>query len=146
MQIVELVPEQVESILPFITEFANIVPNVEFNSGNYIKFWRNALTSGLGVIFVSVDSQWVIKGGIGGIKYPELLTGNLMAVELFWYTKKDERGDGLRLYKKFEQWAKDQQCKKIAMIHLMCSMPAKLQHFYERSGFTLLEMHYEKVL
>jgi GNAT superfamily N-acetyltransferase len=70
----------------------------------------------------------------------------MTAVEMFWYTAKETRGDGIKLYLKFKKWAKDNGCKRLAMIYLPCSMPDKLKQFYESEGFSLLEMHYEVTL
>ena len=146
MAIIELTLDQVERILPCAVEYTDIIPDMEFNADNYVNFWKSTLASGAGVIYVSEDDNGVVKGGIGGIKYPEPLSGRMTAVEMFWYTKKDSRGDGIKLYKKFENWARDSGCKRIAMIYLPCSMPEELSRFYSRLGFNLLEMHYEKSL
>lgn len=134
-----------EKIIPCAVEYTDQIPGMEFNAEHYLSFWRGMLQSGVGTIFLS-ETDGVINGGIGGIKYPEPLSGRMTAVEMFWYTAKETRGDGIKLYLKFKKWAKDNGCKRLAMIYLPCSMPDKLKQFYESEGFSLLEMHYEVTL
>lgn len=138
--------DDIPRILECAIEYTNDIPGMEFNAEHYVAFWRSMLTSGAAAIFLSVDGEGRVKGGIGGIKYPQPLTGQLTAVEMFWYTKKDSRGDGVRLYKAFYYWAVESGCKKLAMIYLPCSMPDELHTFYTKQGFDLVEMHYERSL
>jgi len=135
----------IDKIIPCAVEYTDIIPGMEFNPGHYTAFWGNMLKSGAGAIFLS-EKDGVVEGGIGGIKYPEILSGRLTAVECFWYMSKKSRGNGIKLYFKFKQWAKEQGCKRLAMIYLPCSMPEKLKKFYELEGFILTEMHYEVAL
>ena len=132
----------VPKIIPCAREYTDIIPGMAFNADHYIKFWKNMLSGQNGVIFLS-ESEGTVKGGIGGIRYPEPLSGRMTAVEMFWYTSKETRGDGMKLYLKFKKWAKDSGCSRLAMIYLPCSMPDKLKKFYESEGFSLIEMHYE---
>jgi GNAT superfamily N-acetyltransferase len=137
--------EDIPKIIPCAIEYTSIIPGMEFDADHYVKFWQNMLKSGIGTIYLS-ETDGVINGGIGGIKYPEALSGRLTAVEMFWYTAKETRGDGIKLYLKFKKWAKESGCKRLAMIYLPCSMPDKLKDFYEKEGFSLTEMHYEVTL
>jgi GNAT superfamily N-acetyltransferase len=135
----------ISRIIPCAIEYTDIIPEMEFNAGHYTTFWTNMLTVEAGVIFLS-EKNGIVEGGIGGIKFPEPLSGRLTAVECFWYMSEKSRGNGIKLYLKFKQWAKEQGCKRLAMIFLPCSMPDKLKKFYESEGFTLTEMHYEVTL
>ena len=137
--------QDVPKIIPCAVEYTDIIPGMEFNEKSYTSFWTNMLKGGNGVIFLS-ETDGVVNGGIGGIMYPEPLSGRMTAVEMFWYTAKETRGDGIKLYLKFKKWAKENGCKRMAMIYLPCSMPEKLKTFYEAEGFSLLEMHYEVAL
>ena len=135
--------EDIPRILPCAREYTDIIPNMEFDAEHYVEFWKNMLTTGTGVIFLHENDDGEITGGIGGVKFPEALSGRLTAVEMFWYTAKGSRGAGVKLYCKFKEWAKSGRCKRLAMIYLPCSMPEELKRFYEREGLSLLEMHYE---
>ncbi|ACH40479.1 MAG: hypothetical protein ACD_55C00094G0002 [uncultured bacterium] len=137
--------KDVPKIIPCAAEYTDIIPDMKFNPDHYVQFWQNMLKSGLGVIFLS-EVDGVVLGGIGGIKFPEALSGRMTAVEMFWYTAKETRGDGVKLYLKFKKWAKENGCERLAMIYLPCSMPDKLKAFYDKEGFSLIEMHYEMAL
>ena len=127
--------------------FTDNIPQCNFNEAHYQKAWEGFMSSGIGVIFL-IEESGEILGGIGGVKFPEPLTGDMTAVEMFWYVKPCHRQslDGVKLLKCFERWAKAEKCKKVAMIHLMCSMPAKLEDFYIKNGYELIEKHYQKEL
>lgn len=127
-------------------QYTDIIPNCDYNHDHYAAELRRFISSGTGVIFYLEDDDGQIVGGIGGIKYPCLLTGKLTAVELFWYVDKERRSGtgGVRLFDAFEEWAKAHGCAKVAMVYLPCSMPERLYAFYERRGYRLAEMHFEK--
>jgi GNAT superfamily N-acetyltransferase len=133
-------------ILECSLEYTQAMPNnVKLNPDHLISSWERLLDLGIGVIYLAEENGEVI-GGIGGVRHAELFTGNMTAVEMFWYMKEGKRGTGIKLFKMFEQWAKDNQCARVAMIYLPFSMPEKLDRFYTKNGYTLLEMHYEKEL
>jgi len=136
--------EDVPKIIPCAKEYTEAMPNnVILNPDHLIRHWVNFIQNGIGVIILA-EEDGVVIGGIGGLKYPELFTGNLTAVETFWYTLEGKRGVGIKLFKLFEEWAKENDCRRIAMIYLPFSMPDKLDRFYTKNGYKLLEMHYEK--
>lgn len=145
MTIIAATLADIPRILPCAREYTDIIPNMEFNAYHYMEYWRRVLTSGLGTIYIDVDDQGTVRGGIGGIISPEPLSGRLTAIEMFWYTAKAHRGGsiGIKLYNRFKQWAREQGATRLAMIYLPCSMPDELKRFYEREGLSLLEMHYE---
>jgi GNAT superfamily N-acetyltransferase len=60
------------------------------------------------------------------------------------------RGRGLELLAAFESWARENNCNRIIMVHLLDSGPEKknmsriLSRLYARLGFTAVETHYVK--
>ena len=74
--------------------------------------------------------------------------GEVVIQQLVWYVEKSSRGTsgGLKLYKEFLKWAIHVGAKRIIMTHLMSSMPDKLERFYFREGFQLIEKNYSKTL
>ena len=143
MALVKATVADIPRILPCAREYTDIIPGMEFNAYHYVEYWRRALTSEIGVIFLDVDPSGTVTGGIGGIVSPEPLSGRLTAIEMFWYTAAGRRGAGIKLYNRFKQWAREQGATRLAMIYLPCSMPDEIKRFYEREGLSLLEMHYE---
>jgi hypothetical protein len=138
---------ELHALVPCAVEYTNQIPEMEFNAEHWLPFWSRMLTSGNGVVFMDWKDEKSIYGGIGGIKAPCPLSGRLTAVEMFWYVHPEFRGNGLKLYLKFKQWAKENNCKRLAMVYLPCSMPEKLKRFFEeREKMSLVEMHYEVAL
>jgi len=83
-------------------------------------------------------------GGLGCIKAPDLHDGRLTAIETFWLVLPEYRGQGMKLFKVFEQWAAEQGCEKKAMIHMADSFPEVLGRFYAKKGYKLAELHWIK--
>jgi GNAT superfamily N-acetyltransferase len=103
------------------------------------------LESGTGVIFVDENGE-EIQGTLGGVAYPEINSGELVATEFFWFVAPERRGGGLRLYRAFEEWARSKGCREIRMAYLIDSMPEKLAKLYRRLGFEPVEVQYVKEL
>lgn len=101
------------------------------------------IQKGIGAMFLLVKDD-VIVGGLGCLKYPDLHSGEIFAVETFWYVLPEHRGKGLLLLNAYEKWAKDNGCVKCAMIHMIDSMPDVLERLYFRRGYELIEKHYVK--
>jgi len=119
----------------------------EFNILTFTETWKNLYDLDIGCFFILVDNEGSVQGGIGGLLYPDYITGIMAATEMFWYVRKPYRGKyGLALMNKYEQWAKEKGCKKVRMVHLIDLMPEKLRHFYELKGYHEIEITYEKEL
>lgn len=116
-----------------------------FKVDRFIELWSGLLDSGTGIIFAYEGADgWT--GAIGGIAYAEPYSGELIATEMFWFCRENHRGDGVRLYREFEKWAKEWGCNQVRMVHLLDSMPEKLEKFYKHMGYTAAEVHYVKQL
>lgn len=116
-----------------------------FDLDKFVALWSALLGNETGVIFLLEDAG-KITGTIGGMIYPEPYSGELIATEFFWYCLESHRGGGLRLLKAFEQWAREQGCAQIRMVHLMDSMPEKLDRVYKHYGYVEAERHFVKEL
>lgn len=115
----------------------------DFNIEIFASNWENFIESGVGIIFLLINNGDII-GVLGGIKYPDVNSNQLIATELFWYVEKEHRGQGGKLLKEFEEWAKLEGCKKIIMVHMTDFMPDKLSVIYRRKGYKKMEVHYVK--
>ena len=83
-------------------------------------------------------------GGLGLINASGIHNRHRIAVEDFWWVDPNHRGKGLDLFFAFEAWAKIHGCQQTAMVHLVDSMPERLERFYLRQGYHLVEKHYVK--
>lgn len=141
MEIVRATKHDVYAVACAMKEFEtcteHVKVDVDYTTGRYVPMVK----SGKCAIFMLKDGMKVC-GAIGGIKAEDLHCGEMVAVETFWFVSPDYRGQGLRLLELFEEWAKEEGCKKVAMIHLEDSMPDALKRLYGRRGYRLIESHY----
>lgn len=136
--------DELDKVLPIAEQFYNSTEFLSnFNIEIFKKNWIQFIESGLGVIFVLEDENNII-GVLGGFKYPDVNSGELIATEFFWFVDADKRGNGIRLLKEFEKWAKEEDCKKIIMVYLCDLMPEKLDRVYKRLGYRRTEINYTK--
>lgn len=116
-----------------------------FDMARFEAVWTTLLASGTGVV-LGLREDGEVVGTIGGVVYAEPYSGDLIATEFFWFVRPGRRGGGMRLYRAFEAWAREQNCTQIRMGHLSDSMPQKVKRVYERLGFEEVETNYAKPL
>ena len=107
------------------------------------KSWTNFIAGGTGAIFAIKEGD-AFHGMLGVVKFPDINTGDMTACEMFWFVSEKHRGKGLLLVSAFEEWAKEEGCRKVAIGHLADSMPDSLEKLYVRMGYTLSEKTYIK--
>jgi len=113
----------------------------------FTRMWAELIERGAGEIFLLPDDgSGPITGALGAVTYAEPYSGELIATEFFWYVADGFRGQGMNLYRAFEEWARNRKCSQIRMVHLMDSMPDKLNVVYRRLGYEPAELHYVKEL
>lgn len=117
----------------------------DFDLDRFCKLWKGLIETDCGVIFfLKKEGQWI--GAIGGICFQEIYSGQTTALEMFWFIRDGQRGSGIRLYKELEGWARDKGCSEMRMVHLLDSMPEKLEKVYKHFDFKPAEVHYVKEL
>ena len=112
----------------------------------FIACWQRLIRNGIGVILGLFNESGEIQGALGAVIYPDMNNGDITAVENFWYMLPQCRGQGLKLLKEYEKWARRRGAKRLAMIHLLNLQPEKLGALYQRLGFEPIETNYIKVL
>lgn len=115
--------------------------HVTVNVEHATKTYLGMVEAGIAIVFCLKDGDKII-GGLAAIKYPDINCGVMTAVECFWFVNPESRGKGLELLSIFEKWAKQEQCQRIALIHLADSYPETLEKLYIRKGYKLTEKHY----
>lgn len=116
-----------------------------FQIDRFVETWNSFISLGMGVIFLSVEKD-EITGTIAGLVHRDANCDDLIAQEFYWFVHKDSRGEGIKLYRTFEDWAKAKGAHEIRMGYLVDSMPDKVKHFYQRLGFHEVETNYAKRL
>lgn len=117
-----------------------------FEMPRFISLWTTLIENGTGRIYGMFDENGNVQGAILGVLYPELYGPGLIATEFAWFVREKYRGSGLRLYYKFEEWAKEKKATQIRMTHLCDLMPDKLKWLYLELGFEPIEINYAKEL
>lgn len=135
--------EEIRAVAEFMTQFEQATSFVKVDVDHTSKVYENLIRTGAAV-FLVLEENGHMHGGIGAIKSPDLHDGKLTAVETFWFVAPESRGKGLLLFDAFEKWAIDSGCQKLAMIHLADSYPDILRKLYKRNGYKLAEEHYIK--
>lgn len=137
----EIAAEEVQNILPLAHEFADRLQDVDISDEHWAGLWSKLITSGLGHVFADED----YTGALGMIIAKDVHSGKMQASEGFWFVS-DKAGSflGARLFRKFEKVAKEYKCERLKMVHMVDSMPEKLQNFYEGMGYRKSEVHYLK--
>ena len=131
--------EELPLCVPFGPSFMQEydLPGV-FNPDVFLKNWRYFLQSLTAVLYGLWDEGRVV-GGIGGLVHPDLNTGDLHAVECFWYVDPAYRNTLMagRLPLTFKKWGKRHGAVRWKMIHLLAKdenpSTVKLAGFYERA-------------
>lgn len=118
-----------------------------FSAQHFQASWERFYDLDMGVIIGLWEGD-VYVGGIGGILAPNPNTGDLTAVECFWYVMPEHRGarKGIRLIEAFEAWAKSKGASQIIMVFVNGRKDSQLDRLYERMGFRVLETNYVKEL
>lgn len=110
---------------------------------NFIPSWQNLIKKKIGKIFVMEKNEKII-GGMGFLITPDTEDGTLTCIGRFWYMDEKHRGEGVKVYRKVESYAKSVGCKKIIMGCLSFSHADKFKKLYTRMGFQENETSYIK--
>lgn len=113
------------------------------NEDHFVSQIQQFLDMDIG-LFIAAIEDGQVRGAIGGVAYPDFATGDVTAVELFWFVGPEYRMVGVKLLVAFEDMAKAKGCKRIHMVHLVNYAGAKLDRFFERRGYKLTEMAFTK--
>ena len=119
----------------------------KFNLDRFTGFWTQVIDAKIGKVFaVREDGKLVAALGMATTFDPN--SGQLMALEQFWYVMPSHRKTraGLELFRAFEKAGKEAGAKRLVMVHLANLTPESLQKFYEREGFRLVEQTFWKEL
>lgn len=99
------------------------------------------LNSPDGVAFVS-GTDATLTGMIALIAYDHLYSGERTAFEMVWWVDPEARGDGLRLLRAAEGWAREQGIRKMQMV----APNERVGALYRRLGYAPVETSYQRSL
>src|SRR5262245_8932243 len=135
-----MTPEELPKIIPGAYSFfreANL-PG-QFDAEHCIRTWERFLQTDVGVLGWQAAAQSQAIDAIGGVIYPNAFTGQLHAMEMFWYVLPGQRSIGLKLLRWFEGQALARGARRIIMVCLHNLNRDKIGAFYQRIGYAPLE-------
>jgi hypothetical protein len=138
--------EEIKEIISLAKQYeGGFSQHVKVNVDHATKAYLHMVETGLAIVFALKNGTGII-GGLAALKYPDINSGIMTAVECFWFVNPDQRGEGMKLLDSFEKWGSNNNCQRLALIHLEDSYPDVLQRIYKRKGYRLTESHYVKEL
>jgi GNAT superfamily N-acetyltransferase len=140
--------DQLRELQDILENFYKILPYKEDIDGfrkTWLPTWEKLIKTKSGKIF-ALEKDKKIIGALGFFITPAVEDGALCCTEAFWYVHENYRGSGIKIFNKFEDYAKSIGCKRIAMVHLENSMPDKLKKLYTRKKYKHIESMYLKEL
>lgn len=94
-----------------------------------------------GAVFVS-GSDATLTGMIAMLAYDHPFSGERTAFEVVWWVEPEARGDGVRLLRAAEAWAREQGITKMQMV----APNGRVGEFYQRMGYAPVETSYQRSL
>lgn len=121
------------------------IPGV-FNADSFIGQILALFDSGKWFAFCLFDDNDNAVAGIAGLIYPEVTTGDMTCMEMFWFVRPDHRVGtaSLRLLKEYEAQAAAMGAKRIMMTRITGMNDGTLNALFERKGYREFETTYLK--
>ena|GEM_PF-1256182 len=118
-----------------------------FNPVMWVQTWWSLLELPNFVMIQLLEPGGEPRGAIGGLATPDLNTGEMIAVEQFWYVDPLARGRGMSLLTAFETWAMDQGAVRVIIGHVWdADKTAAWKRMFAMKHYNPLEIHYYKEL
>lgn len=118
------------------------------NFDHFCQTWGTLISLDVASIMIYVHGQDNLTLGIiGGTVTPCTMTGDIIAMESFWWVAPFLRGTspaGLNLLRKWEDWSIERGAKRIYVGNLFRLNDSKMRALYDRLGYSPLEVHYVK--
>jgi hypothetical protein len=140
---------ELEALAPMGEAFYEERENLpgKFNPVMWVRTWWSLLELPNFVMIQLTDPEGTPMGAIGGLATPDLNTGEMVAIEQFWYVDKAARGHGMTLLRAFESWAMEQGAVRVVVGHIYDAERSEAwKKLFAMKHYTPLEIHYYKEL
>lgn len=117
--------------------------SIMYNRAINWDYWREHMGKLIdaGVVeCIFAEDQDDILGFFIYTLFPDLLTGELTATEMYWYAKKNSSMAGIKIFNKFIDRAKEKKAVHINVTHLFDD--PEVGRFLSKKGFKPIETHY----
>lgn len=117
-----------------------------FNADAFVGQVVTLFDTGNWFCFISEDEGGSVIAGIAGLVHPEMTTGELTCMEMFWFVRPDKRKGSLalKLLKAYEDEAVIRGARRILMTRIAGMNDGTLDALYERKGYREFERVYMK--
>lgn len=142
-----MIREAVLADVPRLVEmgcrFVRDTPYVEDIPANPDQLDRLArwLIDGGGIVLVS-ERDGTLTGMIGAVRFVHPMSGQATVSEVFWWVEPEARGDGVKLLKRVERWAREHGVERMTMI----APTPEVGRLYNRLGYHATETSYVRTL
>lgn len=143
----EIKADEIETVAHLGTEFfAEAKLPGSFRPAVFCRTWKNLITLGMGFVLAAYKGNDRPVGILGAIVTQDINDGETVAQEAFWFMSAESRGslESVRLFRMFEQTARERGAKRFIMVHLLALKADKLSKFYERMGYRAVEVNFVK--
>lgn len=130
--------KELEIIKNLCLDFSNL-----YSKSMNWEFWQKhmgALINAKISECLIAKSNEKIKGFLLYTFFPDLLTGELTATEMYWYAEKNNSLIGVKLFNQFLINSKNKNAKKINVTHL--TQTPEVGEFLKNKGFEKIEINY----
>jgi GNAT superfamily N-acetyltransferase len=136
------VPRLLEMGLRFLRE-SEYAAHIDGDPAQIEQTMRQLIDLEDRAILVTTRGEDVV-GMIGLVAYPHPFSGQRAVVELFWWVDPEHRtgGDGIRLLRAAEAWARKASARHIQMI----APNGDVERLYQRLGYTRVEVAFQRSL
>lgn len=140
-------PDDLDSIVAMGAEFfafSAFSPFVQFDPDSTRRSLEALIQHGI-VLVAEVDG--VVVGGLAGTLTTLWFNqGAKVAAELGWWVSPAHRGGsaGIKLLRRFEQWAQEQGAMLISMSDLVVDGEAPAGRLFDKLGYTVVERSHAK--
>lgn len=93
---------------------------------------RGLIDNPFGLLLVTGEP---CNGMIGVLAFQHPMSGQIVSSEMFWWVEPDVRGQGVRLLRAAEEWARSVGSERMMMI----APDDRVGEFYERVGYERVE-------
>lgn len=133
------IPHLVVMGLHFIRSYSS-AGLIDENPDAIFDMMLSLVDSDQAVVFVAETEKPIGMLGAHLVYHP--MSSEFIATELFWWVEPGHRGNGIRLMRAFEDWARDKGAQKLHMT----APNEKTGRVYVSAGFRKLEESYQKDL
>lgn len=105
------------------------------------------LAADIGIVFGLVNGDTLVGVCCGSLQ-PFMDPADVRASMLMWYVEPEHRGgrEAIRLFEAFETWAAQRGATRMIVTAPASDIGVSMTNFFERRGFSALEVNFEKRL